>query len=153
MEIILLNITCSAEGRVWGAWASDLNVEEKQFINSNCSLTTLHICAVHISSYIFQIVKDKVEFCLCDCIVKEKVWNGSEKVDHVACKYWCVLQGSGVIKIIINLAQSCTQKDVYGTTQMVSGLLNLISLSFYAHYSYIHTYIFHQNCLANDIYL
>ena len=65
--------------------------------------------------------------------MKEKVWNGSEKVDHVACKYWCVLQSSGFIKIIINLAQSwysnkhCTQKDVHGTTQMVSGLLSLIS--------------------------
>ena len=56
-------------------------------------------------NFLFQI-KDKVEFWSCDCIVKEKVWNGSEKVDHVACKYWCVLQGSGVIKIIINLAQS-----------------------------------------------
>ena len=30
-------------------------------------------------------LKDKVEFWSCDCIVKEKVWNGSEKVDHVAC--------------------------------------------------------------------
>ena len=35
-------------------------------------------------------VKDKVEFWSCDCIVKEKVWNGSEKVDHVACKYFGV---------------------------------------------------------------
>ena len=53
---------------------------------------------------IFQcLIKDKGEFWLSDCIVKEKVWNGSEKDDHVACKYWCVLQGSGVIKIIINL--------------------------------------------------
>ena len=32
-------------------------------------------------------LKDKVEFWSCDCIVKEKVWNGSEKVDHIACKY------------------------------------------------------------------
>ena len=54
----------------------------------------------------FMIIKDKGEFWSSDCIVKEKVWNGSEKVDHVACKYWCVLQSSGVIKIIINLAQS-----------------------------------------------
>ena len=53
-----------------------------------------------------QSLKDKAEFWSCDCIGKEKVWNGSEKVDHVACKYWCVLQGSGVIKMIINLAQS-----------------------------------------------
>ena len=51
-------------------------------------------------------VKDQVEFWSCDCIVKEKVWNGSEKVDHVACKYWCVLQDSGIIKMIRNLAQS-----------------------------------------------
>ena len=40
------------------------------------------------------------------CIVREKVGNGSETVDYVAFKYWCVLQGSGVIKIIINVAQS-----------------------------------------------
>ena len=32
--------------------------------------------------------------------------KGSETVDHVACKYWCALQGSGVIKIIINLTES-----------------------------------------------
>ena len=55
---------------------------------------------------IYGYVKDKGEFWSCDCIVTEKVWNGSEKVDHVACKYWCALQGSGVFKIIINLAQS-----------------------------------------------
>ena len=38
--------------------------------------------------------------------MKEKVWKGSETVDHVACKYWCALQGSGVIKIIINWTES-----------------------------------------------
>ena len=38
--------------------------------------------------------------------VKETVWNGSEKVDHVAYKYWCVLQGSVAIKMVTNLAQS-----------------------------------------------
>ena len=55
--------------------------------------------------------------------MKETVWNRSEKVDHLAYKYWCVLQGSGIIKMIRNLAQSwlsnkhCTQKDVYGTAR------------------------------------
>ena len=39
-------------------------------------------------------------------LVKEMVLKGSETVDHVACKYWCALQGSGVIKIIINLTES-----------------------------------------------
>ena len=59
----------------------------------------------------------------CDCIVKETVWNLSEKVDHLVYKYLCVLQGSGIIKMIRNLAKSwqsykhCTQNDVYGTTQ------------------------------------
>ena len=53
-----------------------------------------------------SIVKDQVEFWSCDCIVKEKVWNGSGKVDHVACKYWCELQGSGIINMKRNLAQS-----------------------------------------------
>ena len=57
-----------------------------------------------------SLLKDKLEFWSCDYIVKEKVWNASEKVDHVACKYWCVLQGSGVIKFITNLAHAVLVK-------------------------------------------
>ena len=38
--------------------------------------------------------------------VKETVWNPSENVDHVAYKYWCVLPGFEVIKMIRSLAQS-----------------------------------------------
>ena len=34
------------------------------------------------------------------------LWNWSEKVDHLAYKYWCVLQGSGSIKMIRNLPKS-----------------------------------------------
>ena len=51
-------------------------------------------------------VKDEVEFWSCDCIVKETVWNLPEKVDHLAYKNLCVLQGSGIIKMIRNLAKS-----------------------------------------------
>ena len=51
-------------------------------------------------------VKDKDQLWSCDCIVKETLWNRSEKVDHLANNYWCVLQGSGIIKMIRNLAQS-----------------------------------------------
>ena len=51
-------------------------------------------------------VKDEVEFWSCDCIVKETVWNRPEKVDHLAYKNLCVLQGSGIIKMIRNLAKS-----------------------------------------------
>ena len=57
------------------------------------------------------------------CNVKETVWNRPEKVDHLAYKNLCVLQGSGIIKMIRNLAKSwesykhCTQKDIYGTQQ------------------------------------
>ena len=51
------------------------------------------------SSYI----KDEVEFWSCDCIMKETVWNRPEKVDHLAYKN---LQGSGIIKMIRNLAKS-----------------------------------------------
>ena len=29
----------------------------------------------------------KDQFWLCDCIMKETLWNRSEKVDHLACKY------------------------------------------------------------------
>ena len=55
--------------------------------------------------------------------MKETVWNLSEKVDHLVYKYSCVLQGSGIIKMMRNLAKSwqsykhCTQNDVYGTTR------------------------------------
>ena len=55
--------------------------------------------------------------------MKETVWNLSEKVDHLVYKYSRVLQGSGIIKMIRNLAKSwqsykhCTQNDVYGTTR------------------------------------
>ena len=41
-------------------------------------------------------VKNKDQFWSCDCIVKETLWNRSEKVDHLAYKYWCVLQGSEI---------------------------------------------------------
>ena len=53
-----------------------------------------------------QRLKDEVEFWSCDCIVKETVWNRPEKVDHLAYKNLCVLQGSGIIKMIRNLAKS-----------------------------------------------
>ena len=71
----------------------------------------------------FVVVKDKVEFWSCDCIVKETVWNLSEKVDHLVYKYLCVLQGFGIIKMMRNLAKSwqsykhCTQNDEYGATR------------------------------------
>ena len=38
--------------------------------------------------------------------MKETVWNRSERVDHLAHKYLCVLQGSGITKMIRNLAKS-----------------------------------------------
>ena len=53
-----------------------------------------------------NVFKDEVEFSSCDCIVKETVWNRPEKVDHLAYKNLCVLQGSGIIKMIRNLAKS-----------------------------------------------
>ena len=78
------------------------------------------VCTAHATLSPF---KDKVEFWTCDCIVKETVWNLSGKVDHLVYQYSCVLQGSGIIKMIRNLAKSwesykhCTQNDVYGTTR------------------------------------
>ena len=53
-----------------------------------------------------NVLEDEVEFWSCDCIVKETVWNRPEKVDHLAYKNLCVLQGSGIIKMIRNLAKS-----------------------------------------------
>ena len=73
------------------------------------------VCAVHytcslmnklISKYKLLEVKDKDQLWSCDFIVKETLWNRSEKVDHLAYKYWCVLQGSRIIKMIRNLTQS-----------------------------------------------
>ena len=51
-------------------------------------------------------IKGKDQLWSCDCIVKEMLWNRSKKVDHLAYKYWSVLQGSGIIKMIRNMAQS-----------------------------------------------
>ena len=83
-----------------------------------------HDCLVTFRATICAVkLKNKVEFWSCDCIVKETVWNLSEKVDHLVYKYSCVLQGSGIIKMIRNLAKSWqsykhyTQNDVYGTTR------------------------------------
>ena len=45
---------------------------------------------VEVSNKTYGVLKPKS----CDCIVKETVWNRSEKVNHLA----CVLQGSGIIK-------------------------------------------------------
>ena len=61
----------------------------------------------YVSAHLIIIgFKDKDQLWSCDCIVKETMWNQSEKVDHLAYKYWCVLQGSGIIKTIRNLAKS-----------------------------------------------
>ena len=60
----------------------------------------------HQFASISCMIKDEVEFCSCDCIVKETVWNPPEKVDHLAYKNVCALQGSGIIKMIRNLAKS-----------------------------------------------
>ena len=55
--------------------------------------------------------------------MKETVWNRPEKVDHLAYKNLCVLQGSGIIKMIRKFGQvlvklqTLAQKDVYGTTR------------------------------------
>ena len=38
--------------------------------------------------------------------MKETVLNRQEKVDHLAYRYLCVMQGSGIIKVIGNLAKS-----------------------------------------------
>ena len=56
--------------------------------------------------YLSMKIKDKDQFWWWDCIVKETLWNRSEKVDHLACQYWCVLQGSGITKMIRDLALS-----------------------------------------------
>ena len=64
-------------------------------------------CVIIVLACLLLLFKDKVEYWSCNCILKETVRNRSEKVDHVAYKYWCVLQllqGSGVIKMIRNLA-------------------------------------------------
>ena len=64
-------------------------------------------------SLIFNTMTLKLPIC---CQLNDEVSSGhaialwkkqeSEKVDHLAYKYWCVLQGSGIIKMVRNLAQS-----------------------------------------------
>ena len=63
--------------------------------------------------------KNEVEFWSCDCIVKETVWNRSEKVDHVAYKT-CVLQGSGVIKNVGPLSCIVHRKVYMGLLKHVT---------------------------------
>ena len=63
-------------------------------------------CLIPYESPLLCVFKDEVEFWSCDCIVKETVWNRPEKVDHLAYKNLCVLQGSGIIKMIRYLAKS-----------------------------------------------
>ena len=74
------------------------------------------------------VFKDKDQLWSWDCIVKETLLNQSEKVDHLAHKNLCVLQGSGlsgIIKMIriwpslgkVTNTVHTTQKDVYGTTR------------------------------------
>ena len=81
----------------------------------------IKILDVAHAAMIIMNLKVKDQLWSCDCTVKETLWNRSEKVDHLAFRNWCVLQGSGIIKMIRNMAQSsksykhCTQKDVYGT--------------------------------------
>ena len=43
-------------------------------------------------------IKGKDQLWSCDCIVKETLWNRSEKVNHLAYKYWVCTAGSGIIK-------------------------------------------------------
>ena len=100
-----------------------MSIGNIQFVTKrlNASLLTLEVW-MWLKTELCKL-KDKVEFWSCDCIVKETVWNLSEKVDHLVFKYSCVLQGSGIITMIRNLARSWpsykhgTQNDVYGTTR------------------------------------
>ena len=74
---------------------------KKRFTRLTIVRLSLFITLKHNPSF-----KDKDQLWSCDCIVKETLWNRSEKVDHLAYKYCSVLQGSGIIKMIRNLAQS-----------------------------------------------
>ena len=64
-------------------------------------------------SCIISDLKDKDQLWSSDCIVQETLWNRSEKVDHTSIYYWCVLQGSGIIKMIRNLAHLIQLQALY----------------------------------------
>ena len=51
--------------------------------------------------------------------VKETVWNRPEKVDHLAYNNLCVLQGSGIIKMIRNLAKSLVKLQTLYTERCI----------------------------------
>ena len=76
------------------------------------TLSNISAKGIYITRSVLQVTikvsyfKGKDQLWSCDCIMKETLWNRSEKVDHLAYKYWCVLQGSGIIKMIRNMAQS-----------------------------------------------
>ena len=78
----------------------------ENFLISNVFFSNFYIDLFlsFICFYVNQL-KGKDQLWSCNCIVKETLWNRSEKFDHLAYKYWCVLQGSGIIKMIRNLAQ------------------------------------------------
>ena len=78
-------------------------IVKAKFFWRGCGGLLVHVSMRFRSFYGF---KDEVEFWSCDCIVKETVWNRPEKVDHLAYKNVCVSQGSGIIKMIRNLAKS-----------------------------------------------
>ena len=65
-------------------------------------------------SYLPIIFKDKVEYWSCDYIVKETC-NRSEKVDHLAHKYWCVLQGC---EVMVKLQALYTERCIWDYTNM-----------------------------------
>ena len=73
------------------------------------------------------VIKDEVEFWSCDCIVKETVWNRSEKVDHLAYKnfvciarFWNHQNDKKFGQVLVKLQTLYTRKMYMGLHEHVA---------------------------------
>ena len=108
IQVFIDGVHCEGAGWV-GRRGQDIGhthyLHDVRGVASSCTLRVIGVdgAALEKVRMIKNSVKGKDQFWSCDCIVKETLWNRSEKVDHLAYKYKCVLQGSGIIKMIRNL--------------------------------------------------
>ena len=73
-------------------------------------------------------VKGIDQFWSCDNIVKETLWNRSEKFDHLTYKYRYVLQGCGIIKI---WPRTVHKKMYMGLCDIYQGRIDMIIYQIY----------------------
>ena len=71
------------------------------FLNSRCSSNSILDKIIHQATTLLHLkIKLSSGYTIA---LSKKVWNRSEKFDHLAYNYWYVLQGSGIINMIRNV--------------------------------------------------